>query len=79
MAAVFSMSMAGPVLATEEILVACPENAPVMEEIVQAPVVDKAENKAKKKSSKKAEKKTTKKTARKKKGIPMASMGQSTP
>jgi len=63
MATVFSLSMAGFALATDEIPVVSAENAPVveMEEVVQAPVVEKVEKKEKKKSSKKSTKKAKKK------------------
>lgn|GEM_PF-2764969 len=71
MAAAFLMSMAGFAAATDEIPVVPAENAPVIEEVAQAPVVDKAEKKADKKVEKKAKKKSAKKTAKmskKKKG-----------
>jgi len=63
MAAVFSLSMAGSVLATDEIPVVTAENAPVVEveEVVHAPVVEKVVKKEKKKSSKKSTKKAKKK------------------
>ena len=63
MAAVFSLSMAGVAIAADEIPVVSTVNVPVVEveEVVQAPVVEKAKKKEKKKSTKKSTKKAKKK------------------
>jgi len=78
MAVVFSLSMAGFALATDEIPVVPAGIFPVEEEIVKTPVVDedekKIEKKAKKKSTKKSAKKTTKETTKKKKKVLAASV-----
>ena len=71
MAAVFLLPMAGFAIANDEIPIVPAENAPVMEEVVQTPVVDKAEKKFEKKVDKKNKKKSAKKIAKmskKKKG-----------